>query len=265
VAQFIKFLIKALRGQLDLKYLYASGGMPSVHSAVVTALAVSAYFRAGAQSETFGLAAVLAGIVMYDSFGVRRASGEQAAAINALVEGLAEARVKFERPHQRRLREVLGHTPLEVVVGALLGFVLAVAANAGQLQSELNWLSSAPVGAEFWAYTFSFAGLLLAGWSFKLWQQLVKQTSIIWKEIASRILLKTQLLGWLGLLVSFSQYEKAPLLGMRAWSLLLLASLITWDVYLFAVYQKRLPAALADEQETARRGKWFQRAKKRKR
>ena len=264
IAQFAKFILKALRGQVDLKYLYASGGMPSVHSAVVTALAASAYFRAGVDSDIFGLAAVLAGIVMYDSFGVRRASGEQAGAINTLVESLVQAKVKFERPHQKRLREVLGHTPLEVLVGALLGLGIAAAGNLDQLQTELNWLGSAPMGTEFWAYTFIFAGLVSAGWLFKLWQRLVKGSSGVWKELAGRILVKTQLLGWLGLLISFSQFEKAPLLGLRVWTWLLLVSLVIWDVKLLLIYKERLPQLVSAEQEQARRGKWFRRAKKKR-
>src|SRR4051812_44369194 len=110
VAQVSKFTLAALRGRIDFRYLYASGGMPSVHSAVVCSLATTALLVDGANSHMFGFAAIFAAIVMYDSFGVRRSSGEQAAAINMLTETMDRNRVKLAQPGLH-LREILGHQP----------------------------------------------------------------------------------------------------------------------------------------------------------
>lgn len=76
VAQISKFAIAAFRGRIDFRYLYASGGMPSVHSAVVCSLAMTALLVDGVGSHLFGFTAIFAAIVMYDSFGVRRSAGE---------------------------------------------------------------------------------------------------------------------------------------------------------------------------------------------
>ncbi len=159
VAQLIKFSIFALRGKLDFLNIYASGGMPSVHSTVVVSLAVTALLVDGANSSIFGLSAVLAGIVMYDSLGVRRAAGEQAAALNALLGSLTEARIKFQQPILR-LREVLGHHPSEVLAGAILGAVLGVLFNLDRARTLTSFLGALPVSRELIAYAV-LAGLAL--------------------------------------------------------------------------------------------------------
>ncbi len=161
VAQLLKFTIAALRGRLDFRYLYASGDMPSVHSAVVVALAVTALLVDGADSSIFGLAAVLAGIVMYDSLGVRRAAGEQAAALNLIIGGLGESMIRTSQPIAR-LREVLGHSPLEVVVGALLGAVLGVLFNINRAGALIDVLSAVPAGRELIAWAAAAGVILLA-------------------------------------------------------------------------------------------------------
>lgn len=132
VAQLTKFCLAAANGRLDFKYLYASGGMPSVHSATVVSLAVTALLVDGVESPIFGFSAVFAAIVMYDSFGVRRASGEQAAAINVILSSLVKDKIGLSTP-QRPLREILGHKPLEVTMGAILGLILGGLLNFSHL------------------------------------------------------------------------------------------------------------------------------------
>ncbi|MBP2653012.1 MAG: divergent family protein [Firmicutes bacterium] len=103
--------------------LTGAGGMPSSHTSLVVGLASAVAFKSGFDSSLFAVAVVLAGIVMYDAAGVRRAAGKQAKVINKLVQELrVEHRVK-----DTRLKELLGHTPLEVLAGALLGFFMAYA------------------------------------------------------------------------------------------------------------------------------------------
>ncbi|KAI3787276.1 hypothetical protein L1987_41634 [Smallanthus sonchifolius] len=106
----------------DLKQLLGSGGMPSSHSATVTALAVAVAFQDGIGGTTFAIAFILACVVMYDATGVRLQAGRQAEVLNQIVYELpAEHPLADSRP----LRELLGHTPPQVAAGALLGFVTA--------------------------------------------------------------------------------------------------------------------------------------------
>lgn len=103
--------------KFNFKRILGAGGMPSSHSAVVCAVATLIGRNEGVDSAIFGLAVVMALIVMYDAAGVRRAAGKQAKLLNKIVNtpGLAIETV------QEKLVEVLGHTPIEVFVGAVLG------------------------------------------------------------------------------------------------------------------------------------------------
>ena len=103
----------------DVKRFFGDGGMPSSHSAFVMAIAMSVGVLYGAKSPLFAVAAGFALVVMYDAFNVRRAAGEHAKHINQMWEELREELQSV--PAMEILRESLGHTPLQVVVGALLG------------------------------------------------------------------------------------------------------------------------------------------------
>lgn len=124
-AQVIKFSISVVKGKADYKQLYVSGGMPSAHAAVVTCLVTWALLDAGISSPLFGISAVFAVIVIYDSIGVRRSTGEQAKQMNLLVADLVKGGSVREASKYKNLREVLGHTPHEVFVGIILGAVVA--------------------------------------------------------------------------------------------------------------------------------------------
>ncbi len=104
--------------QFRAERLVGAGGMPSSHTSLVVGLASAVALNDGLSSPLFAVSAVLAGIVMYDAAGVRRAAGKQAKVINKLVR---EMRVEHT-VKDTRLKELLGHTPLEVLAGALLGF-----------------------------------------------------------------------------------------------------------------------------------------------
>ncbi|MDT8901075.1 divergent PAP2 family protein [Anaeroselena agilis] len=101
--------------------LVGAGGMPSSHTSLVVGLASAVALHDGVTSALFAVSIVLAGIVMYDAAGVRRAAGKQAKVINKLVR---EMRVEHTIK-ETRLKELLGHTPLEVMAGAFLGFFVA--------------------------------------------------------------------------------------------------------------------------------------------
>ncbi|MDO4285114.1 MAG: divergent PAP2 family protein [Eubacteriales bacterium] len=123
-AQFLKVLIyRLLNGTFRADRVFGSGGMPSSHSATVCALATAAGIEYGAQGPAFALALFFAFIVMYDAVGVRRETGEQAKLLNEMMEQFNNMSELFSDREQ--LKEFVGHSPLQVLVGALLGIVIA--------------------------------------------------------------------------------------------------------------------------------------------
>ncbi len=144
IAQLIKTAIEIIKGDADVRYLYASGGMPSAHSAVVCSLAGYTFYHQGINSPLFGVTAIIAGIVMYDSFGVRRSAGEQARTLNTLIAEMARSGNLRKPDDYGQLREILGHQPLEVIVGAILGGLVATLFSLNQITPIIKWLTSAP-------------------------------------------------------------------------------------------------------------------------
>ncbi len=126
LAQTLKLLVYyAINRRWEWERFLESGGMPSSHSSTVTALAVGVGISVGWGSPSFAIAAVLAGIVMYDASGIRRAAGRQAELLNELVEELRVVLQDGFKPEP--LKVLLGHTYLEVFVGSLLGILVAMA------------------------------------------------------------------------------------------------------------------------------------------
>lgn len=124
LAQFIK-IFTGKESKIDFRRISISGGMPSSHSSFVTALAVLVGFDKGFASTEFAMTAVFAIIVMYDASGVRRAVGKQAEILNQIVDDFFHG--KFDQ--HERLKELVGHTPKEVLVGAALGILIGVIAS----------------------------------------------------------------------------------------------------------------------------------------
>ena len=124
-AQVLKTIIHALvTHRFDLSRLVGDGGMPSGHSATVSSFAVAAAFVYGLDSFEFAIAAVLAVIVCKDAMGVRLETGKQAAIINDIVEAF-NVLTSEEKLPDAKLKEFVGHTPLQVIAGILLGIVNA--------------------------------------------------------------------------------------------------------------------------------------------
>lgn len=118
LAQTLKVLIEfIIMKKMNWALLFQAGGMPSSHSAMVSATALSTGFAAGFDTAVFAVAAVFAMIVIYDATGVRRESGKQAVLINSIIEEFSKGKI----PPQDKLKEVLGHTPGEAILGTLLG------------------------------------------------------------------------------------------------------------------------------------------------
>jgi uncharacterized protein len=123
-AQLFKFLRTMVsRHRADFTRLVGTGGMPSAHAASVTALSVAVGIGHGWETPLFGVAAFLSLVVMYDATGIRRAAGRQAQILNRMLEEMKD----YHRLDPERLTELLGHTPLEVFVGAAYGALLAFA------------------------------------------------------------------------------------------------------------------------------------------
>jgi len=121
IAQFLKGIITfCLKKKLDFRRFVGAGGMPSSHSAFVSALATGIGLTDGWAASTTALAIVFALVVMYDAAGVRLAASKQAATLNKMVEELF-GEGEF---HHERLKELIGHTPVEVIVCALLGIAV---------------------------------------------------------------------------------------------------------------------------------------------
>ena len=124
IAQASKVItVLITKRRFDFAPLLSSGGMPSAHSAMVTSLATAVGKYDGWSSSIFGLAAVFALVVMYDAAGVRRAAGKQAELLNQIVDHIYHHR---RDRTQEKLKELLGHTPVEVVAGAILGIGLGL-------------------------------------------------------------------------------------------------------------------------------------------
>lgn len=124
VAQLLKVpLYYGVEHKLDWKRLVGSGGMPSSHSAMVVALMLSVGFIQGFDTAAFGICVVLSLIVMYDATGVRRETGTQATVINRI---LKEVFIDGKRISDEELKELIGHTPFEVLGGIIVGTVTTV-------------------------------------------------------------------------------------------------------------------------------------------
>ena len=123
VAQVSKFFVNlATSGNRDWHYLLTGGGMPSSHSATVCACASSVAYFHGFGSTYFALAAVMAVVVMYDAFNVRQETGKQARVLNYIMENWPQ--MKPEEIFDKALKELVGHTPLQVFMGGVLGVAI---------------------------------------------------------------------------------------------------------------------------------------------
>jgi len=123
VAQGLKLLIDLIQNRkLNVHVLLTTGGMPSAHSALVTALATGVGQTLNWTSPEFALATIFAIIVMYDAAGVRQAAGKQARVLNQMIDELFQEKPEF---NQDRLKELLGHTPVQVLAGSALGIIVA--------------------------------------------------------------------------------------------------------------------------------------------
>ena len=137
LAQICKAIVNFIKTkEFNSERLFGAGGMPSSHSATVSGVMIATAQMCGFSDPLFGISAVLAAVVMYDAMGIRRAAGEQAKALNRVIDTLEDEHegapddeieaLPVTREEKRALKEYLGHTPLEVLAGALLGILIAM-------------------------------------------------------------------------------------------------------------------------------------------
>lgn len=260
LAQWIKFSIKSFKGDINFRYLYASGGMPSVHSAVVSALFVTTWINEGSMSPLFGITGVFAAIVIYDSLGVRRSTGEQAIVLNALVDSLEEQKISFKN-NVSKVREVLGHQPKEVFWGMVLGVVVAVLGNLEKLDTQIDFFETIPKGNELYGYVV-LLGLALLGVVYilikyaKRWSKSGSQSGklLAWLTIAA-------ILG--GFFMLLAAHEAVAVLGSR-WPIYLLLAVLAYMIYYIVKTVRTLPPAQKIVVED-RKSRWLDKSKKKKR
>lgn len=123
LAQTIKVVLGVIRTKtFDFKWFIGTGGMPSAHAAGASALAITAGFDYGFNSGIFALAIVFAMVTMFDAQGVRRSAGNQAKILNQVMGDIYwQGRIQ-----DTRLKELIGHTPVEVIIGSIIGVLIAI-------------------------------------------------------------------------------------------------------------------------------------------
>ena len=123
VAQTVKIIINSVREKrFDFKWVVGTGGMPSAHSAGVMALATAVGIQEGFDSTIFIVILIVALVIAFDAQGVRRATGRQAEILNKILDDIYWRR----KIQEDRLKELIGHTPFEVIVGSIVGIVIGI-------------------------------------------------------------------------------------------------------------------------------------------
>ncbi len=255
VAKFTKFLVRAWRGQADWRLLYASGGMPSAHAAVVTALMATVWLRDGFTSPIFGLSAILALIVIYDALGIRRASGHQAAAINSILK-------RLDKSPEPELREALGHQPSEVFVGMLLGAVIALLFSWQEWLDQIRFLTRAATTSDQILFVTGLVSLtaiiILIRW--RMGHKYFAQVKTI-RQLKAAITASNGIALIVGVLLILGQYEGIDILNWRLWPLVLLGTLasaylagwVWWGRFIPQRYQNEVALKSARTKSKRRR------------
>lgn len=217
-AQVIKFLVSSWKGDRNLRLLYGSGGMPSAHAAAVTALTTSALVFDGVSSPIFGISAIFSGIVIYDSFGVRRASGDQAMAINAILRSQFKKQSSVQEHSE--VKELLGHKPTEVIAGILLGAAVSLLMSANQWVGNASLLVDVPLVWEAYTYLGIFTALLLLGFLSKpVLRKIFKRNTPALKSLQKLLSWIFWFNGSLGLILNLAQFQSVPIFSWRIWTL----------------------------------------------
>lgn len=262
VIQLVKFAISLVKGEANIRYLFASGGMPSAHSGIVCSLTTIAFIEEGASSPLFGITAILAAIVMYDSFGVRRSAGDISRTLNRLIDDLGKDKNVKSVQNYSHLREILGHKPSEVFVGALIGIAVAMIYDYSIVSTKFSFLFSKPSSAEMIILALLGVALVVGGLIYGQFISAKAKKILVYKRFKKQVTSLSLIGGILMLALSFCQYQSATYLSMRliGWSLIFI-----WAVIAFSICSKTaviLREASFQAQLQDRKLKWLKKAGK---
>ncbi len=228
VAQFLKFGVKAMKGDVSVKYFYKSGNMPSVHTAIVTSLLVTVGLVEGVGSTFFGITLVLAMIVTYDALNVRRAVGEQGGILERLLQ-MQKDRLIYDgkKINKIKLIEVLGHTPLEVAAGVAVGLITSLLLLHTYWPSQVtdymwNYSDSEPQITKI--ILLAMAAISFVGYLYLKRKSIRKLASA--KLLASKIAYGLLLPSIFGLVVVWSNEVGFVLFESKIW----LIATVTWMI-----------------------------------
>lgn len=254
-AQLVKFSISAFHETPDWRLFYQSGGMPSAHSATVIAVTVAALALEGAASPIFGLAAVLAAIVIYDSLGVRRASGEHSIALNILIKAAGNI---------KPIRELLGHTPREVLAGSILGVVVGGLATFSAWAPHAGFLAERPGDIEMMAYLGVFVAILAIALIKRIVLSRFRQVDII-KKLKTSLWWTLALPAVTGLFTSLLQFQVRGPGSWRLWAVLLLGAVVLSQLWLLGRLYRFVPVSYrAQKEQLLKRRKEERKTRRRK-
>jgi hypothetical protein len=188
---------------------------------------------------------------------VRRSSGEQASAINLIIDSLNQDRIRLAHP-QRRLRELLGHKPLEVTMGALIGFLLACLFNIDKLHKVFEFFAT-PVSIGVTVVLAVIGVLMLAYATFGRWLLLRRYRKIdVIAAVVRRTAWAAWVLGAIGLLLAFVQYEKVAASLWLIWPSLYVIAVILSVFRMMWPSRNAIPAAIAENRAELDKSKWFE-------
>lgn len=253
IAQTLKLINKARDEGVNWKVLLSAGNMPSSHTAIVIALLVVLYFVNGPGSSEFGIGAVLAGIVMYDSLNVRRAVGEQGGMIARLIKVLKIS--KADR-NEFKLREVLGHNPLEVLAGAITGLVTGVIFTYNYWPESMRNFLNIMNGGERNIYYTIFGVTLVIGFFINRYYGRRRYKKLPTGRRAKRISRNTLIMPALfGLVSVWLQSESIRFFTTKFWVFLFIGWIIFGAIYTYLNVINKAKIRLEEEIEHFKKSK----------
>lgn len=268
IAQMIKFGIAILQGKYRPSLLFSSGGMPSVHSATVASLATVALIEGGPSSPLFGITGVFAAIVMYDSLGVRRAAGEQAKVLNLLIEDLSTSGTVRAPKKYGHLKEILGHRPLEVAIGLVLGVATASLLLGNTLLTRASWLLLAPSILARWIQLGLVVLLIVCGISlYFLARSRSSRKLARYRPFIKQILISNLVVAAIFLGLVFLQTQAVSIYNSWLFVALGLLVFFLWQsaLWYMLLVDGKLRASIADVSVQARKQKWIKSKRKKNR
>lgn len=243
-AQLIKFATHAIKGNIDFKRLYVSGGMPSAHTALITSLIVTIGILDGTNNAIFGLAFVIGSIVIYDALGVRRSTGEQALFLVEVGKALDLDKNKY-----LKLQHAKGHTPLEVVGGAVLGTLLALIFTFAVWSKNISFIVEPLSISEIKiiSLALSVIGILIIVINTLLRNKTYRKLPTANK--LARIFRYSLLIpSLIGLIIIWLARESVDVVQWRLWTWLLLAAMFFVQILFLVKLYIFIPQRLAEEE-----------------